>query len=152
MAVGLEEGVVQEAQGVAALSVVRAAGGVVWRRRSGPGLDVLLVHRPKYDDWTLPKGKAENGETDEDCARREVREETGLRCSLGPELLSADYVDRHDRPKHVRYWAMKPLEGRFEPTDEVDEARWVPLDVAVRLLSYERDAEVLEGLPKAVGK
>jgi 8-oxo-dGTP diphosphatase len=148
----VEEGVLQEAAGVAALSVVRAAGGVVWRRRSGPGFDVLLVHRPKYDDWTLPKGKAENDESDEECARREVEEETGLRCSLGPELESADYIDRHDRPKHVRYWAMKPLGGTFTPNDEVDEARWVPLDVAVRLLSYQRDAEVLTGLREAVGR
>jgi 8-oxo-dGTP diphosphatase len=149
----LEEGVVEEAPGVAALnSEVRAAGGVVWRRRSGPGYDVLLVHRPKYDDWTLPKGKADDGETDEDCARREVEEETGLRCSLGPELASADYIDRYDRPKHVRYWAMRPLGGQFVASDEVDEVRWLPLDVAVRLLSYGRDAEVLSGLPEAMGR
>lgn len=148
----MEESLGEEAQGVAALNAVRAAGGVVWRRRTGPGYDVLLVHRPRYDDWTLPKGKAENGESDEECARREVEEETGLRCSLGPELESTDYIDRHDRPKHVRYWAMKPQGGQFVPTKEVDEVRWVPLDVAVRLLSYGRDAEVLSGLPKVVSR
>ena len=98
---------------MAALNEVRAAGGVVWRRRTGPGYDVLLVHRPKYDDWTLPKGKADDGESDEDCALREVEEETGLRCLLGPELVAVDYRDRYDRPKHVRYWTMEPVSGRF---------------------------------------
>ncbi len=123
---------------------VRAAGGVVW---SGWGqqLRILLIHRPKYDDWSLPKGKADPGESDTACARREVREETGLSCSLGDELSSITYVDRHGRPKTVRYWAMQPLGGSFSPHAEVDQIRWLSVDEAGRLCSYERDAEVLAG-------
>jgi 8-oxo-dGTP diphosphatase len=120
--------------------VVRAAGGVVWR----PGPEVLLVHRPKYDDWTLPKGKAKPGESDQDCARREVEEETGLRCRLGRELPRSSYLDGEGRPKVVRYWAMTP-EGRpgGPVGDEVDDQRWLTMADAARLLSYDRDREVL---------
>ncbi len=110
---GLGRGVGQEAPGVVGRSlspeeqqpVVRAAGGVVWRR-SGPDLEVLLIHRPRYDDWSLPKGKAESGEDDVDTAAREVAEETGLVCVLGPELARIRYTDRNGRPKVVRYWSM----------------------------------------------
>jgi 8-oxo-dGTP diphosphatase len=120
---------------------VRAAGGVVSRYG---GKDLLVVHRPKYDDWSLPKGKRENGESDEDCAVREVEEETGLRCGLGAELPRIRYIDRKGRFKEVRYWAMEPLEGSLqEGNDEVDEARWVSLAQAFELLSYERDREVV---------
>lgn len=123
--------------------VVRAGGGVVWR--PGPdGVEVLLVHRPKYDDWTIPKGKADPGESDEDCARREVEEETGLRCELGDHLDDVAYQDRAGRPKVARYWAMRPLSGRFVPGPEVDEVRWVALDDARAQLSYRRDARVLD--------
>jgi len=86
------------------LTVVRAAGGVVIRDGA-----VVLVHRPKYDDWTFPKGKAEEGESDEDCALREVHEETGLRCALAEELGATEYVDGSGRPKRVRWWRMEPL-------------------------------------------
>jgi 8-oxo-dGTP pyrophosphatase MutT (NUDIX family) len=124
---------------------VRAAGGAVVRRGER-GLDVLLVHRPRYDDWTLPKGKAEPGESDEDCARREVEEETGLRCTLGRELTTVRYTDRFGRPKYARYWEMEPIDGAFAPGDEVDEIRWVPLTDAASMLSYPRDADVLRML------
>ena len=124
---------------------VRASGGVVHRQGSG-GTEIVIVHRPRYDDWTIPKGKAEAGESDEECALREVAEETGLRCRLGPELPGAEYVDRKGRPKVVRYWAMRPV-GEAEPSliapDEVDEVRWVGSDEARRLLSYPRDREIL---------
>ena len=120
---------------------VRAAGGVVVRDGS-----VLVVHRPKYDDWTLPKGKCTDGEGDEACALREVEEETGLRCRLLRELPATRYVDSRGRPKHVRWWEMKPLEGAFAPSREVDEAQWVPLDRARNVLSYERDAELLDAV------
>jgi 8-oxo-dGTP diphosphatase len=123
--------------------VVRAAGGVV--RRAGPdGDEVILVHRRRYGDWTLPKGKLEPGETDEDCAVREVAEETGLRCELLGELASTTYVDGKGRPKRVRYWAMRPLEGEPRPVPpEIDEVRWVPLEQARRLLTYEHDRALL---------
>jgi 8-oxo-dGTP diphosphatase len=122
--------------------VIRAAGGVVARTRDGVG-EVVVVHRPAYDDWTLPKGKAKKGESDEDCAVREVEEETGLRCRPGRELESTSYRDSSDREKVVRYWLMQPVGGELRPADEVDDARWVSYEDADRLLSYERDRVVL---------
>ncbi len=127
--------------------VVRAAGGVVWRRTGDGELEVLLVHRPKYDDWSLPKGKCNREETDLACALREVEEETGLRCDPGVELASSSYRDSKGRPKTVRYWAMKPLAGSFEPHREVDETRWLVLADARAQVSYQRDREVLASLP-----
>jgi 8-oxo-dGTP diphosphatase len=117
---------------------VLAAGGVV--RRDG---EVLVIHRPKYDDWTLPKGKLDRGETAEQAALREVEEETGFVCELGEEVESTTYEDRNGKIKLVRYWEMTPVGGEFEPNDEVDELRWVTPDEARRMLTYERD----QGLP-----
>ena len=122
---------------------VQAAGGVVFRRDGEGELEVLLVHRPRYDDWTLPKGKLHQGESHEEGALREVEEETGLRCELVRELPSSHYRDQKGRPKVVRYWTMRPLEGAFQPHDEVDEARWLPLATAEAELSYDRDREIL---------
>jgi 8-oxo-dGTP diphosphatase len=130
--------------------VVRAAGGAVWRRSAGGDLEILLVHRPRYDDWTLPKGKLEGSETHEQAAVREVEEETGLRCALGVELHTTSYRDRRDRPKRVRYWAMTVLGGDFHPTDEVDEIRWAPVADAPALLTYDRDVDVVAALAAAV--
>ena len=112
---------------------------------------VLLVHRPRYDDWSLPKGKCDPGESDEDCARREVEEETGLRCDLGGELPSTHYVDRKGRTKQVRYWAMTVIDGEFAPNDEVDEVRWLAPDAAEDLLSYPHDARVVAAWRAAHG-
>ena len=120
---------------------VEAAGGVVVRDGK-----VALVHRPKYDDWTLPKGKLDPGEAFEEAALREVQEETGLRCRLGRELPSTRYIDPKGRRKVVRYWRMEPLSGEFAPNKEVDELRWLGPSEARELLSYERDREVLAGL------
>jgi 8-oxo-dGTP diphosphatase len=124
---------------------VRAAGGVVVRDDLGT-LEVVIVHRPRYDDWTLPKGKALAGESDEACALREVEEETGLRCSLGAELASVSYRDSRDRPKVARYWLMRPVGGRLSAANEVDDARWVPFAEAEALLTYSRDLEVLRSI------
>ncbi len=131
-------------------TTVQAAGGVVWRRSPAGRIEVLLVHRPRYDDWSVPKGKLDPGEDHATAAVREVEEETGLRCSLGPELASTSYVDRKGRPKQVRYWAMTATGGDFTATDEVDEVRWVPLEEAGSLLSYARDTDVVEALRRAV--
>ena len=130
--------------------VVQAAGGVIWRRSPAGELEVLLVHRPRYDDWTVPKGKLEPNEEHAQAALREVEEETGLRCTLGPELASTSYRDRKGRPKQVRYWAMTPAGGTFTPTEEVDEVRWVGVDAARSLLSYERDRPVLAAVERAI--
>jgi len=124
---------------------VRAAGGIVVR----DGVEIALVHRPKYDDWSLPKGKAKPGETDEDCALREVREETGLHCKLRFELPSTRYRDSLGRDKRVRYWAMQPVGGAFEPHDEVDELVWLPPREARRRLSWERDDPVVRAFGHA---
>ena len=117
---------------------VQAAGGVLVRDGR-----VALVHRPNYDDWTLPKGKLDSGESFEEAAVREVEEETGFRCELGPELPSTHYEDQRGRPKVVRYWRMRPVSGEFEPNDEVDELRWLSPAEAAELLTHDRDREVL---------
>jgi 8-oxo-dGTP pyrophosphatase MutT (NUDIX family) len=127
--------------------LVKAAGGVVWRREDSGEVRVLLIHRPKYDDWTFPKGKLDPGEQHEAAALREVAEETGLHCKLGAELASTTYRDRRGRLKQVRYWAMVPIAGAFIPDAEVDEVRWLPLDLAHSWLSYDRDRTVLASLP-----
>ncbi len=118
---------------------VRAAGGLVVRDG-----EVLLVHRPKYDDWTFPKGKCSPNESDEACALREVEEETGLRCELVDEVGQTEYVDSRGRPKRVRWWLMQPAEGKFAPNEEVDAVRWAAPADATTLLSYDRDLALLE--------
>ena len=132
---------------------VKAAGGVV--HRDGPdtgALEVLLVHRPKYDDWTFPKGKLDPGESFEDAAVREVEEEAGVRCVLGVELPSTTYVDTRGRPKIVRWWAMDLADagGYAGPDNEVDEIRWLPVDAARAQLSYDRDRPLLDALVAAL--
>ena len=129
---------------------VKASGGVVWRRAPGGELELVVVHRPRYDDWSLPKGKLDPGERWEDAALREVLEEVGLRCRLGPELPTVHYRDNKGRDKAVRYWLMWPAEGTAEPYAEADEVRWVTLDDAAELLSYERDHGVLGSLSAAL--
>lgn len=126
---------------------VRAAGGVVVR--SGPdGPEVLVVHRPRYDDWSFPKGKQDAGETDEQTALREVAEETGLTCRLGAPLPTVRYRDHQDRPKVVHYWVMHPtVDAAFVPNDEVDEVRWLAPAAAAELLSYEHDRAIAHTLP-----
>ncbi len=115
---------------------VHAAGGVVLR----DGL-VAVVHRPRYDDWSLPKGKLDPDESFEEAALREVEEETGLRCRLMRELPTVSY-DVRGRRKEVRYWAMEVEdETPFVPNDEVDQVRWVEPQEALALLSYDRDRE-----------
>jgi 8-oxo-dGTP diphosphatase len=108
---------------------------------------VVLIHRPGYDDWSLPKGKPDGDETAEETALREVEEETGMSCRLGPELASTRYVDGKGRDKLVRYWAMTVEQQRDrQPDDEVDEWRWVELDAADAMLTYEHDRNVLTSL------
>jgi 8-oxo-dGTP pyrophosphatase MutT (NUDIX family) len=119
---------------------IEAAGGVVVDEDGR----VAVVHRPNYDDWTLPKGKLDAGETFAEAALREVWEETGLRCELVRELPSTEYTVR-DRPKVVRYWLMNVVEDPgFERNSEVDELRWLSAADAAELLTYDRDKEVLE--------
>jgi 8-oxo-(d)GTP phosphatase len=120
---------------------ILAAGAVVWRP-GGASVEVAVVHRPRYDDWSLPKGKLEPGETPRVAAWREVREETGAEVALGRFLVRTHYQVGEDR-KVVDYFAARYLGGTFTPSDEVDEVRWLPVPEAGEALSYERDREVL---------
>jgi 8-oxo-dGTP diphosphatase len=122
---------------------IRAAGGVVYRHGPAGRREVLLVHRAHREDWTFPKGKRRGDEDDDACARREVEEETGLRCALGIELPTTTYITRSGRRKLVRYWAMRPVAGAVGPRNEVDEVRWVGLEAATPLLTYPRDRALL---------
>jgi 8-oxo-dGTP diphosphatase len=125
--------------------VVRAAGGLVRRGEAG-NLEIVLVHRPAYDDWTFPKGKLHKGESEEDAAVREVEEETRLRCRLERDLGLTSYRGPRGRPKTVHYWEMTPIDGLLEPANEIDDARWLPVGVVRVMLSYDRDREVLDRL------
>ncbi|MGD0381751.1 MAG: NUDIX hydrolase [Acidimicrobiales bacterium] len=126
--------------------VVRGAGGILLRPTPGGRNEVAVVHRPVRGDWSLPKGKLDPGESYESCALREVLEETGYRCRLMSFVGFTEYRDRRGRPKVVGYWIMEVLDGEFVVSDEVDELRWLDLDVASRILTYDRDRELLASL------
>ena len=130
--------------------MIRAAGGVI-ARQGVDGLEVLVVHRPQYDDWSLPKGKCLAEETDEECALREVAEETGLLCELGDELPATVYRDAKGRMKRARYWSMTPHGGELSFEYEVDAGRWLAVAEAKALLTYERDVAVVDALAKVCG-
>ena len=126
---------------------VRAAGGVVWRQ-AGKGVEFLVIHRPRYDDWSLPKGKADDDDEGwRAIAEREVEEETGLRCEAGKRVETVRYVDRHGREKEVRYFAMlvdDETSGRFSVNDEVDKIDWLRPDSARRRLTRKSDVSVID--------
>lgn len=130
---------------VAATSkVVRAAGGMILRRGEA-GTELVLVHRPAYDDWSFPKGKLHAGESDLQAALREVEEEVGVRGVLGRDLGTISYIDGRGRPKVVRYWEMTVGDGvDLRPANEVDDARWVSVADARGLLTYDHDRSMLD--------
>lgn len=127
-------------------SEIVAAGGLVIEERAGERR-VLLVHRPRYDDWSFPKGKQDPGETIEETALREVKEETGLTCRIVRKLATSRYRTRQKgklHPKVVHHFLMERISGRIRvPKDEVDRAVWCRFDEAERLLSYEQDRKLL---------
>lgn len=132
---------------------VAAAGAVVWRPTGQHAVKIALVHRPRYDDWSLPKGKLDEWESSRAAAMREVAEETGLRAALGRFLGQVRYpVDEYVKTdarsvppasKTVDYYAARALDGRFAPSDEVDEMRWCSIHKARKLLTYQHDREIV---------
>jgi 8-oxo-dGTP pyrophosphatase MutT (NUDIX family) len=125
---------------------IKAAGGVIVRS-SKEGPKILLVHRPRYNDWSFPKGKLEPDETFKHAALREVLEETGFECKMHkPSLPSLIYRDRNGRSKVVRYWLMTVLSGTFEPNDEVDLIAWVRVDNVFDRLTYTKDRAIFADL------
>ncbi|MEP6973260.1 MAG: NUDIX hydrolase [Actinomycetota bacterium] len=124
--------------------LVRAAGGLVWRTTPA-GVEVVIVHRPAYGDWSFPKGKLNESESELQAALREVEEEIGVRCTVGRDLGTVSYIDGRGRPKIVRYWEMTfGGGGVLRPANEVDEARWVTVADAAGLLTYEHDRGMLD--------
>ncbi|WP_327344910.1 NUDIX hydrolase [Streptomyces europaeiscabiei] len=133
--------------------LVRAAGCALWRRSpSGGGIELALVYRPKWSDWSLPKGKLKRGEEAHDGALREVLEETGMECALGPELPTVHYTDAQGRPKQVRYWAAEATSGVFAPNREVSRLLWLSPEAAAQRLTHERDRTMVSSLLEALHK
>ncbi|MEU8628815.1 NUDIX hydrolase [Streptomyces sp. NPDC048669] len=136
-------------------TVILAAGCVLWRRSPFTGgIELALVHRPKWADWSYPKGKLERGETFADAAIREVREETGMTCALGSALPTVRYLAQ-GRPKEVRYWSAEATDGAFVPSREVDRMAWLPPTAARGRLTHERDKKLVEvalGALRAAGE
>ncbi|MEU4568410.1 bifunctional NUDIX hydrolase/histidine phosphatase family protein [Micromonospora sp. NPDC023956] len=136
------------------MSVIRAAGGVAWRPAPAGGTEVCLVHRPRYGDWSLPKGKLEPGEHPLLAAIREVAEESDVQGVPQARLPSVSYRSE-GRPKVVDYWSLRAVaRGGFQADTEVDEVRWLPAAAALELVSYPHDAEVLRAfvaLPPVTG-
>ena len=126
------------------VNVIRAAGGLVLRKSRSGETEIAVIHRPAYDDWTFPKGKVEPDESPEDCALREVREETGLRCDLIRPVGCTAYVDRRGRDKVACYWEMEARGGKFKAGIEVDKMLWLTVDEAARRLTYGRDKTLLQ--------
>lgn len=131
---------------------VHAAGAVLWRENAfgaegRPSVEVAVVHRPRYDDWSLPKGKVDPGETEPVTTVREILEETGYACQLGRRLASISYPVGEDT-KQVRYWAARTIDGEFIPNDEVDQLLWLPPAAALERLQYPFDRKVLRRFTK----
>jgi 8-oxo-dGTP pyrophosphatase MutT (NUDIX family) len=137
-------------------SDVKAAGGLIcFDNGKNDTTEVILIHRPRYQDWSFPKGKLDFDESFEAAAIREVYEETGLECRIGPLISTTHYYDRSNRPKEVRYFLMHEKNGhqlRPEPhylgMNEVDRVIWLPLKEAENILTYDRYKKVLEDLQK----
>jgi len=123
--------------------LIRAAGGVLFRTSRRGRDKVAVVYREARGDWTFPKGKLDEGESFEEAALREVVEETGITAVIRRFVGSTNYTHRKGRPKIVAYYLMEAISGEFAPNEEVDELRWVTLDEAGELLTWDRDQELI---------
>jgi 8-oxo-dGTP pyrophosphatase MutT (NUDIX family) len=133
---------------VAVSKAVLAAGAVLWRSNGdAAGPEIAVIHRPRYDDWSLPKGKVDPGETEPVTAVREVQEETGYSSHLGRRLIAVSYPVEQG-VKKVRYWAARRINGEFNPNAEVDELKWLPIPEAMNQLEYPHDRKVLRHFVK----
>ena len=119
----------------------RGGCGVVASSDDGAEPEVAVIHRPRYDDWSLPKGKVDPGESEPVTAVREVHEETGYSSHLGRRLTSVSYPVETQGIKKVRYWAARAVDGDFTPNDEVDELKWLPVSAAIKQLQYHARSE-----------
>jgi 8-oxo-dGTP pyrophosphatase MutT (NUDIX family) len=126
------------------LPTVRAAGGVLWRRDPQGNLEVALVHRPRYDDWSFPKGKQDPGESDEQTAVREVLEETGYEVRVALQMVPLDYVLPTGQRKVVVWFSMEAVGGEFTPNDEVDRIEWLPPEAATERLTRGTDSVLIK--------
>jgi 8-oxo-dGTP diphosphatase len=130
--------------------LIEAAGGVLWRPATGGrGVEIALVHRPKYDDWSIPKGKLRPDEHPLLAALREIQEETGFTGHLGRGLGEIRYL-KDGAPKRVRYWAVEAIDGQFVPDDEVDQLMWLPPREAVAHLTPGRDEPIIDSFVREV--
>ncbi|WP_298347255.1 NUDIX hydrolase [Ferrimicrobium sp.] len=134
------------------MMVVLAAGGAIYRPTEAGGYEVLLVHRPRYDDWSWPKGKCEPGESLPECAIREVEEETGICTTVGPILCVISYPDQLQRTKRVTYYALDIVTiGEHEPDHEIDQLAWINIEEVDQRLSAASDTRVTEALRTLLG-
>ncbi|MEI8127881.1 MAG: NUDIX hydrolase [Actinomycetota bacterium] len=125
-------------------NVIRAGGGIVFRTLASGRREIACIYREARGDWTFPKGKIDPGESFEECALREVLEETNLICRIVRFIGTTTYTHRKGRPKIVAYYLMSAIEGEFTPNEEVDELRWLPVELVRERLTWERDQELFD--------